>query len=911
MPAQRVMDFVESGMAKAARDHLQRESDQRVLTEEIARMAEIGGMPLGAREAILDLSLAPFSTACPNPFISREVGFEQSGDGASAADGAHAAVTAFAADISAGKNDPLYFAHYYSTKVPPGAIVPYILHYTQPGEVVFDGFCGTGMTGVAAQLCGDPARVDSRNRGPRRAILSDLSPAAAFIAAGTNAIGLFAEYLDEIEAAVRAVAVRFDEALHTAHVGWPRGTADPASRINDGAGRDHDLGRIEYVVWSDVFFCSACGSRIVYWDLVFRGPRRAVPKHAPCPSCGSVESIATLQRAWRSHFDMELERTVRQAEQVPVLINYSLGSLRFEKTPDERDLAIIAELERASIHPSPPVAPLPDGFNTEQPRRSHGYSHTHHFFTRRNLAILSEFQQSIGRLDTAEARFFGRYVLTGAIQRVCRLNRYMPNHDRHVGPLSGTLYVAPLTVEIPATNYLADRIKALRRCRRGPRGRGVLIGTQSATDLRNMPDAGVDYIFTDPPFGGNLNYSELNTLVEAWLGMRTDATLEAVVNDVRKKDLFDYQETMRRAFAEFHRVLKPGRWITIEFHNSRNAVWAAIQEALSEAGFVIADVRVLDKKKGTTKQLSYGATVRQDLAISAYKPDTELLETFALHAGTEEGVWDFVRRHLHQLPVSVLKNGRMEAIAERHNFLIFDRMVAFHVLRGVAVPMDAAEFYAGLARRFQERDGMYFLPGQVAEYERERLTVSEAPQIEIFVVDESSAIQWLRRELSRSPQTFQSIQPRFLREIGGWQKHERALELADLLDQNFLCYDGMGDVPGRLRDRLSAGIDDDPTVRARARDCWYVPDPNEAGDLEKLRERALLKEFDEYRESAQRTLKVFRLEAVRAGFRRAWQTRDYGTIVAVAGKLPDAVLHEDPKLLMWYDQALTRSEADR
>ena len=901
MPAQRVMDFVETGMAKAARGCLRREPDQRALMDELARMTEVDGMPLSAPGDVLDLSLAPFYTACPNPFLVREL------DSQPQQNGARGEIASFAADIAAGKNDPLYFAHYYSTKVPPDAIVPYILHYTEPGDVVFDGFCGTGMTGVAAQLCGDAARANGRNHGARRAILSDLSPAAAFIAAGTNAIGLFVDYLDEIEAAVQAAAARFDEALHTAHVGWPRGAVDPASRINDGSDRDPGRGRIEYVVWSDVFFCSACGHRIVYWDLVFRGPGKAVPKRAPCPSCGSVESIATLQRAWRSHFDTELERTIRQAEQAPVLINYSVGSRRFEKTPDDHDLAIIAELERSTVHPPPPVAPMPDGFNTAQPLRSHGYSHAHHFFTKRNLAILSYFRQAVGRLDAAEARFFGLYVLTGAIQRVCRLNRYMPNHDRHVGPLSGTLYAAPLTVEIPATNYLADRIRDLRRCARGPRGAGVHIGTQSATDLRNMPDACVDYIFTDPPFGGNLNYSELNTLVEAWLGPRTDAALEAVVNDVRKKDLFDYQETMRRAFVEFHRVLKPGRWITVEFHNSRNAVWVAIQEALSAAGFVIADVRVLDKKKGTTKQLSYGATVKQDLAISAYRPDTELMERFALHAGTEDGVWDFIRKHLNQIPVAVRKDGRLEAIAERQNFLLFDRMVAFHVLRGVAVPMDAAEFYAGLSRRFQERDGMYFLAGQTAEYERARLTVPEAPQIEIFVVDESSAIQWLRRELSLTPQTFQSIQPRFLREIGGWQKHERALELSILLDQNFLRYDGTGEVPKRLRDHLD-GVDDDQSLRARARDCWYVPDPNETGDLEKLRERTLLREFKDYRDSAQRRLKVFRAEAVRAGFKRAWQKRDYATIVAVADKIPDAVLQEDPKLLMWYDQALTRSE---
>ena len=112
----------------------------------------------------------------------------------------------------AGKNDPLYFLHYYSTKVPPNAIVPYILHYTKPGDVVFDGFCGTGMTGVAAQLCAEISRSNGKGDvGARRAILSDLSPAATFIAAGTNAIGLLVEYLDEVEQAIQAVESQHEQ----------------------------------------------------------------------------------------------------------------------------------------------------------------------------------------------------------------------------------------------------------------------------------------------------------------------------------------------------------------------------------------------------------------------------------------------------------------------------------------------------------------------------------------------------------------------------------------------------------------------------------------------------------------------------------------------------------------------------
>ncbi|GAB1425841.1 hypothetical protein MASR2M16_30750 [Thauera terpenica] len=65
-----------------------------------------------------------------------------------------------------------------------------------------------------------------------------------------------------------------------------------------------------------------------------------------------------------------------------------------------------------------------------------------------------------------------------------------------------------------------------------------------------------------------------------------------------------------------------------------------------------------------------------------------------------------------------------------------------------------------------------------------------------------------------------------------------------------------------------------PALVAKAKDRWYVPDPNKAQDLEKKREKALLKEFDHYRAFTGRRLKEFRLEALRAGFRAAWGNKD-------------------------------------
>ena len=153
-----------------------------------------------------------------------------------------------------------------------------------------------------------------------------------------------------------------------------------------------------------------------------------------------------------------------------------------------------------------------------------------------------------------------------------------------------------------------------------------------------------------------------------------------------------------------------------------------------------------------------------------------------------------------------------------------------------------------------------------------------------------------------------------MQEISGWQKSEKMLELDELLGQNFLRYDGKGEVPSQIHSYLSSNFRDlrnltkgDLALMAKAKDRWYVPDPNKAGDLEKLRDRALMREFEDYTDSRQKRLTVFRLEAIRAGFKKAWQERDYATILAVARKMPERILQEDPKLLMWYDQALTRS----
>jgi hypothetical protein len=245
-------------------------------------------------------------------------------------------------------------------------------------------------------------------------------------------------------------------------------------------------------------------------------------------------------------------------------------------------------------------------------------------------------------------------------------------------------------------------------------------------------------------------------------------------------------------------------------------------------------------------------------------------------------------------------------------------MASWFIRYGALVPLSTPEFLGELRTRFAERDGMVFLPEQVAEYEKKRSQVAAAPQLELFISDERSAIDWLRAFLVKRPSTRAELHPEYMPQIGSAKKKGEIIpELDALLSDNFLQYDGEGEVPSQIHSYLSTNHKDmrgmekqDPLLVAKATERWYVPDPNKVGDLEKKREKVLLKEFEVYRTFTGRKLKEFRLEVLRAGFKAAWAEKDYKTILAVADKLPEEALQEDEKLLLWYDQALTRSEAD-
>lgn len=873
---------------------------REALRQHLPDLRQLDGFPIGTDDDIIALSDPPFYTACPNPWLNDFIAEWEAAKIVIARDelspraehggtegGTDELVEPYASDVSEGKNNPIYNAHSYHTKVPHPAIMRYILHYTKPGDIVFDGFAGTGMTGVAAQLCANPDaetkfKIEDEFRkqglkppvwGLRRAVLGDLSPVASFIAYNYNAPVDVEAFEKEAKRILAEVEAECGWMYETEHI--------------DLKTQKLSKGKINYTVWSDVFTCPDCAGEMVFWDVAVDHTEGKVLDQFPCPHCTALHTKKSVDKTWISRYDTALGEIVRQTKTMPVLINYTANAKRFNKKPTAFDLDLIQKIENTEGGAWFPTDRMPEGDEARRNDRT-GITHVHHFYTKRSLLALSKFYAKANLSSFKSLNF----VLSGIVNRSTLMNRiHMKNYffgggGWNAGYMKGTLYVSSMPIETSIFEQIEDRtnsaLKAFSFLEK-LKDSSFALGVQSATDS-TITENSIDYIFTDPPFGANIMYSELNFLWESWLKVQTTNTKEAIENKIQGKGFTEYTDLMTASFKEYYRILKPNKWMTVEFSNTNAAIWNGIQTALQQAGFIIANVAALDKQQGSFNAVTTPTAVKQDLVISCYKPSTAFLGRFSREnmQNTEGGatVWDFIREHLTHLPIHLRKGNATTQVVERSAKILYDRMISFYILNGINVPLDAAAFQQGLSERFVERDSMYFTETQALQYEQKKAQHPEFIQMSLFekIETEEEAVLWLRDRLSKKIQTRQDIYTDYIKLQTTAKSKGRLPELDEILIDNFIK---MGD------------------------DRWRVPDVNEISDLELVRKQKLLKEFRKYAEEASRSkrLKDVRLEALRAGFHDCWERKLWDNIVQVGSRIPDELLYEDEKLYMYFEIA--------
>lgn len=488
--------------------------------------------------------------------------------------------------VTAPRTDPVYNCHAYLTKVPIAAIVPFIDAFSKPGELIADFFAGSGMTGLAA-----------RSRG-RRTALSDISVLGQHICTG---------YLAEVAAdRLRTVAAQITSNARSAI-----GNLYQTRREADGV-------EIELVraVWSFTYLCPACGAPMVYFEHV--SPEGAPPKQ--CPSC-----VAPFERRrWKRGEDVPVE----------VVVDGVAGKQVAQAVSplDETRIALALADPRLTQVPSQTI-----GSDREMYSRSGlgkaGLTRTADFFSARNAIALLELWRAIEGVEDTETKKKLRFAFTAILPRASR--RYQWSAKRPLNAQNQTYYIAPVYYEWNIFELFGRKVEAAIRAdmelanqQGDAAAEAVTYGLASADRLAHLEDASVDYIFTDPPFGSNIFYSDMSLFHEAWLGTTTANASEAVVHTTgtRKAGSSERYETLLcGAFSEAFRVLRPGRFMSVVFGNSNGRIWGLVQRALRDAGFIGAPVHVaiLDKGQRSVKGLSSGSegVVTVDLIITVQKPD--------------------------------------------------------------------------------------------------------------------------------------------------------------------------------------------------------------------------------------------------------------------------------------------------
>lgn len=515
-------------------------------------------------------------------------------------------VPAFDKPIEATKATAIYNMHTYWSKKPHDAIREYIQHYTKPGDLVLDPFSGSGGTALAALMDG------------RAAIAIDRSPAATFITKN---------YCTPVN--IRELRIAFEElkAKVKPEIDWLYET-----RCDRCGGKATTI----YTIYSQVFQCPRCMAKVPLSDCIeIEGETAAgkSKKKSVCPHChknGHEEEISTRTKRFGA---------------IPVQVCYSCegackpsrGDRRYnDADPRKReyfekyDLAKIKDIENKSI---PCWYPLNKMMNVEDDSKPWGdnwrpgrnFRSVAELFTKRNLWALAIFKKYIEQINS-EIKFPLLLIFNGTLLNSSKM---LKNSEKWGGALQMGTYYLPQTFRDQSVLIGFDY--KYRDVERGNvilnnsiTSNEILISTQDARNLSTIPSNSLDYIFTDPAYADKVQYGELNFIWEAWLGFDTHwHAEEIIVNEFQGKTEIEWAEMMFKAMEECYRVLKPGRWISLCYHDTSEGTWARVQDIMAKVGFIVdtSDSAIfIDTGQKSYNQLTADKSTKRDLVINFRKP---------------------------------------------------------------------------------------------------------------------------------------------------------------------------------------------------------------------------------------------------------------------------------------------------
>jgi 16S rRNA G966 N2-methylase RsmD len=352
-----------------------------------------------------------------------------------------------------------------------------------------------------------------------------------------------------------------------------------------------------------------------------------------CPKCNAKAN--TVCAIWK------------EGETNPAEIRFfceSCNKVRSKK-PDDQDLRRLSKIGKMPIpfwHPEVTLTyKAGKGFMKKEKSNT-----LDDLFTKRNLTCLSILFNEINKISNEVLRDLFLFRFTSMVHLASKMTPVRPTR-----PLSSfwaiqSYWIPPINMESNVWDLFESAITGRQGLVAGKedsnkqiatfkeasnfedlqKSSNILLLTQSALEMTNIPADSVDYVFTDPPYGGAVQYFELSTLWCSWLAKSGNYNLdyhkEITINDNQDKDFDYYHKMLRSAFQEIYRVLKPTKYMTVTFHNTDIQIYNSILNAAIISGFDLEKVVYQPPARPSAKQRlqPFGSAVG-DYYIRFKKPE--------------------------------------------------------------------------------------------------------------------------------------------------------------------------------------------------------------------------------------------------------------------------------------------------
>ncbi|MGH2638293.1 MAG: DNA methyltransferase [Rhabdochlamydiaceae bacterium] len=346
-----------------------------------------------------------------------------------------------------------------------------------------------------------------------------------------------------------------------------------------------------------------------------------------CPGCGKPATI--LASVW--------DRVEDKVKEIRYSCLHCKKKLR--KKPSNADLAALRKLSKKPIRTWYPKDEFPNGITFNQGRREAG-PHFYDLFTKRNLRALSLLWEAVQEVTPESTRQFMSFAFTSMVHLSSKMTPVRKSRPFSSFWAINSYWVPPEYMEsnvwmlydnavnkrqglIPAkedSNGTIEKWKEAKRFEDLEDGANILLKVHNALELPEIvPDNSIDYVFTDPPYGGAVPYAELCTMWALWKGFKTNYADEITINDEKNSEY--YRKMLQAAFLKVHRVLKSGKYLTVTFHSTDIKVWNSIINAVALAGFDLEEIVYQPPARASAKGLlvPYGSAVG-DYYIRFRKP---------------------------------------------------------------------------------------------------------------------------------------------------------------------------------------------------------------------------------------------------------------------------------------------------